>query len=79
MQTDKKYAAAVLSMIKSTVTARELYVRLHQRDPTREELQTLVNRLNPARSNPGAETLGEWLAVIPELHGTVLSEFFKID
>ncbi|WP_423186765.1 hypothetical protein ACO1PK_00690 [Alishewanella sp. d11] len=75
---DKYFAHAVLNAIKQTVTARELYVRLHGCEPSRQELQQLVNRLNPARSNPSAEALGEWLAVLPELHGTTLAQFFKL-
>lgn len=76
---DKYFAHAVLDAIKSTVTARELYVRLHGCEPTRQELQQLVNRLNPARSNPSAEALGEWLSVIPELHSVTLGDFFKMN
>ncbi|MEN3158311.1 hypothetical protein ABC502_08000 [Alkalimonas sp. NCh-2] len=78
MQTDKKFAEAVTASIKSAVSVRDLYVRLHGKEPTRTELQQLVNRLNPARSNPSAEALGEWLAVMPELHNTTLAEFFKL-
>lgn len=78
MQEDKKHTHAALNTIKSVVTAKELFVRLHGREPDRIELQQLINRLNPARSNPGAEVLGEWLAVLPELHSTSLAEFFKL-
>jgi hypothetical protein len=78
MQDDKKYTHAALNAIKSVVTAKELFIRLHGREPDRIELQQLINRLNPARSNPGAEVLGEWLAVLPELSDTSLADFFKL-
>lgn len=76
---DRKYISAATAKIKSVRPLRELFIKIYNKDPTRQELQQFANRLNPARSNPGTEMLGLCLENLPELHQMTLKEFFDID
>lgn len=69
---------AATEAIKHAGPLRDLYRSIHDREPTRQELQRFSNRLNPARANPGADMLGLCVAHLPELQSMTLGEFFGI-
>lgn len=72
------YIRAATAAIKAAGPLRQLYRSIHGRDPTRLEMQRFANRLNPVRSNPGADLLGLCVAHLPALHDVTLAEFFSI-
>jgi len=74
----KRFAEAALGAIRDAISPRELYVALYGAEPSRQELQAFRNRLNPARSNPGADFLGRCVESVPELRSMTLSEFFAL-
>ena len=75
---DKRFAEAALAAIRKVVSPRDLYVALYGVEPGRQELQAFRNRLNPARSNPGADFLGRCVDSVPALRSMTLSEFFGV-
>lgn len=74
----EQYIKAATDSIKGAGPLRELYQSIHGVEPTRQELQRFANRLNPTRSNPGADMLGVCIQNLPSLHGKTLKEFFGI-
>lgn len=80
MTKDKRfYTKAAISKLREVVTFRELYVLLYgESSPTKEELQTLRNRLNPNRSSLSLEFLGQCVQVSPDLHTMTLKEFLDL-
>lgn len=74
----EQYIRAATDSIKGAGSLRELYQAIHGMEPTRQELQRFANRLNPARSNPGADMLGVCIQHLPSLHEKTLKEFFGI-
>jgi len=72
------YTKAATDAIKASCPLRELYMAIHGVSPDRQELQRFTNRLNPARSNPGADMLGLCIEHLPSLHKMTLKEFFGI-
>lgn len=74
----EQFIKAATDAIKSAGPLRQLYVALHGCEPTRQELQRFINRLNPARANPGADVLGLCVEHLPALHTMTLAEFFGI-
>jgi hypothetical protein len=77
-ETGDQYIKAATDSIKTATNLRHLYVAIHGTEPNRQDLQRFSNRLNPARSNPGADMLGLCVLHIPALHGMTLKEFFGI-
>jgi hypothetical protein len=73
-----KYIEAAVEAIKGAGSLRELYIAIHDEDPSRLELQRFANRLNSARSNPGTDMLGLCIEHLPQLHEMTLGEFFGI-
>lgn len=73
-----QYIQAATDSIKSAVPLRQLYVAIHGIEPSRLDLQRFSNRLNPSRSNPGADMLGLCVQHVPALHQMTLQEFFGI-
>ncbi|WP_286241191.1 hypothetical protein [Neptuniibacter halophilus] len=73
-----QYKKAATEAIKNAIPLRQLYIAIHGQEPTRQDLQRFSNRLNPARSNPGADMLGLCVEHIPELHQLTLKEFFGL-
>lgn len=73
-----QYIKAATDSIKNAIPLRQLYVAIHGNEPSRQDLQRFSNRLNPARSNPGADMLGLCVLHIPALHEVTLKEFFGI-
>lgn len=76
---DRKYISAATAEIKRVGPLRELFIKIYKKEPTRDELQKFRNRLNPTRSNPGADMLGLCIENLPQLHHMTLKEFFKIE
>lgn len=74
----QKYIEASVAAIKAAASLRDLYMAIYGHDPSRLELQQFRNRLNPTRSNPGADLLGLCIEHLPELHEMTLREFFRI-
>jgi hypothetical protein len=74
-----QFIKAATDAIKRAGTLRELYVAIHGVEPERQELQRFMNRLNAARSNPGADMLGLCVQHLPALHGMTLKEFFGLE
>jgi len=74
----QQYKLAALENIKKTIEPRRLYQDIHGEDPERKELQRFLNRLNPNRSNPGADILGLCVEHTKKLHTMTLAEFFGI-
>lgn len=78
LEGEDKYIKAALDAIKGATSLRDLYVAIHGVDPSRQEFQRFSNRLNPARSNPGADMLGLCIEHLPQLHNMSVGEFFGI-
>lgn len=78
-ETGNRYAEAALASLRKAIGTRELYLALHGTEPGRQDLQALRNRLNPARSNPGADFLGLCAERVPGLGDMTLAEFFGIE
>lgn len=74
----ERYIAAAVRAIRGERTWPELYQVLHGTEPEGLQAQQLNNRLNPTRSNPGADMLGFCVERLPELHDMTLREFFGI-
>ncbi len=74
-----QFIEAATAAIKAAGPLRELYIAIHGHQPSKVELQRFINRLNPARSNPGTDMLGLCVQNLPELHDMTLKEFFGID
>jgi len=72
------YSAAACDSIKGKLKGKELYKAFYGRDGSPGEVQTLINRLNSTRSNPGADIVGEFVERLPHLKDMTLGEFFKI-
>jgi hypothetical protein len=72
------YSAAARDSIKGSMKGKELYKAFYGRDGTDSEVQTLINRLNAKRSNPGADIIGDFVERLPHLKDMTLGEFFKI-
>lgn len=73
-----QFKKAATDAIKSAIPMRELFAAIHGEEPSRQDLQRFANRLNPARSNPGADMLGLCVLHAPALHDMTLKEFFGI-
>jgi|GEM_PF-5034694 len=73
-----QYIRAATGAIKAAGPLRQLYIAIHGSEPSRKELQRFSNRLNAARSNPGADMLGLCVQNIPALHQMTLKEFFEL-
>lgn len=72
------HSVAACESLKGNYSGKELFRAVYGREGTASEVQTLVNRLNPNRSNPGADIIGELTEKLPHLKSMTLSEFFKI-
>ncbi|MBF6649154.1 hypothetical protein [Methylobacter sp. BlB1] len=77
-ETGDQYIKAATDVIKGAGSLRDLYIAIHGNEPSRQELQRFSNRLNPARSNPGADMLGLCVKHLPCLHDMTLRDFFGI-
>lgn len=75
----RKYIEAATTAIKTEIPLRQLYIAIHETNPSRQDLQQFANRLNPSRSNPGADMLGLCVAHIPAMHDMTLAEFFGLN
>ena len=75
---DNKYIVAATNSIKKAGSLRELYIKVHGVNPTRNQLQAFTNGLNPARANPGADVLGLYIEKLPQLHKKTLKDFFDL-
>lgn len=75
----RQYIEAATTAIKTAIPLRQLYIAIHGINPSRQDLQQFANRLNPSRSNPGADMLGICVAHTPALHDMTLAEFFGLD
>lgn len=73
-----RYIAAAARAIRGGRSWAELYQELHGVPPEGLQAQQLNNRLNPSRSNPGADMLGFCVERLPELHNMTLGDFFGI-
>lgn len=78
-ETGHHYIKAVTDAIKNAGSTRELYLAIHGVEPSRQELQRFINRLNPSRCNPGADMLGLCVEHLPSLHNMTLKTFFAIE
>jgi len=72
------HSVAACNSIKGGMKGKELFKAVYGREGTDREVQTLVNRLNPKRSNPGADIIGEFVEKLPYLQSMTLAEFFKL-
>lgn len=73
-----RYSEAACHSIKGNMRGKELFEAVYGREGTASEVQTLLNRLNSKRSNPGADIIGELTEKLPHLQKMTLAEFFKI-
>lgn len=78
IEAGEQYIGAATEAIKRAGPLRQLYVAIHGQEPSRLDLQRFANRLNAARSNPGADMLGICIEHLPALHDMTLAEFFGI-
>ncbi|OUL59278.1 hypothetical protein [Pseudoalteromonas ulvae] len=74
-----RYSAIVCQQLKGKIKGKDLFAKVYGREGTPSEVQTFVNRLNPNRSNPGADIIGELVERLPHLHDVTLAEFFGLD
>lgn len=74
----KKYAAKACKMIKRDRKGAALFRRIYKREGSQKEVQTLMNRINENRGNPGADFIGLCVEALPELQDMTLAEFFGI-
>lgn len=77
-ETGEQYILAATQAIKGAGALRDLYVAIHEAEPSRQELQRFANRLNPSRSNPSADMLGLCVEKLPALHDMTVADFFGI-
>ena len=75
----QRFIKAATGAIRNAGPLRDLYKSVHGKEPTRIEFQRFFNRLNPSRSNPGADLLGLCVQNLPELHSMTLSVFFGLE
>lgn len=73
------FSVRACETLKSGITGAELYRRIYGKDGTKKDIQVLINRLNPNRSNPGQDITGRIIEVRPELHDMTLADFFGIE
>lgn len=74
----KKYASKACMMIKRDRKGKALFRLIYGREGTTVEVNTLMNRINEKRSNPGADFIGLCVENLPELQNMTLAEFFGI-
>ncbi|WP_459782162.1 hypothetical protein [Photobacterium sp. R1] len=75
----QRYIVSATNAIKAQGPIKELYRAIYKVEGSKTEVQRLTNRLNPERSNPGADFLGLVIAHLPELHEMSVAEFFGLD
>ena len=74
----KKYASHACMMIKRDRKGKALFRLIYGREGTTVEVNTLMNRINEKRSNPGADFIGLCVESLPELQNMTMAEFFGI-
>lgn len=72
------HAVQGLKSIKGGFKGAQLFKYLYGREGNKKEVQTLLNRLNSKRANPGLDILGEFVEKLPHLHDMTLGDFFNL-
>ena len=74
-----RYILAVTKTIKNKISMKDLFYLIYKREGTKNEVQSLTNRLNAKRSNPSLDLISQCIINIPSLQDLTLKEFFHID